>query len=144
MGNSSSTIIKNINFEDVQYAINDTTSIIINTLEETNQKCLIKGTIAIDKEVAFLNTQLAKDKSIRILIYGMNACDISPVKKYDQLISIGFYNVYIYCGGLFEWLLLQDIYGKELFPITTSIAKESDILNYKGRCYFNVKMLQHF
>ena len=141
MGNISTTIIKNINFEDVQYAIHDTTSIIINTLEETNQKCLIKGTIAIDKEVTFLNAQLTKDKSIRIIIYGMNACDTSPIKKYDQLISIGFYNVYIYCGGLFEWLLLQDIYGQDLFPITSSITKECDILNYKGRCYFNVKTL---
>jgi hypothetical protein len=143
MGNGSSAL-KNINFEDVQYAINDTTSIIINTLEEINQKCLIKGTIAIDKEVAFLNTQITKDKSIRIIIYGMNACDTSPIKKYDQLMSIGFYNVYIYSGGLFEWLLLQDIYGNELFPITTSVTKECDILNYKGRCYFNVKMIKHF
>jgi hypothetical protein len=143
MGNSSSTI-KNINFEDMQYAINDTTSIIINTLDAMNQKCLIKETIDIDKEVEFLNAQLSKDKTIRIIIYGMNSCDISPLKKYEQLISIGFYNVYIYCGGLFEWLLLQDIYGKELFPVTSIIAKDCDILNYKGRCHFNIKMIKHF
>jgi len=137
MGNTSSSI-KNINFEDMQYAINDTTSIIINTLDEKNQTCLIKETIAIDKEVEFLNAQLTKDKSIRIIIYGMNACDTNTNKKYDQLIGFGFYNVYIYQGGLFEWLLLQDIYGKELFP-TTSV--ESDFLKYKGRSYFNIKML---
>jgi hypothetical protein len=127
----------------MQYAINDTTSIIINTLDANNQKCLIKCTIDIDKEVEFLNAQLSKDKTIRIIIYGMNSCDISPLKKYEQLINIGFYNVYIYCGGLFEWLLLQDIYGKELFPVTTT-AKNCDILNYKGRCHFNVKMIKHF
>jgi hypothetical protein len=137
MGNSNS-IIKNINFEDMQYAINDTTSIIINTLDEKNQKCLIKNTIAIDKEVEFLNAQLTKDKSIRITIYGMNSCDLSTIKKYDQLVSFGFYNVYIYQGGLFEWLLLQDIYGKDLFPTT---ATESDFLKYKGRSHFNIKML---
>jgi len=137
MGNSTSAI-KNINFEDMQYAINDTTSIIINTLDEKTQTCLIKETIAIDKEVEFLNAQLTKDKSIRIIIYGMNACDTNTSKKYDQLIGFGFYNVYIYQGGLFEWLLLQDIYGKELFP-TTSV--ESDFLKYKGRSYFNIKML---
>ena len=39
-----------------------------------------------------------------------------------------FKNVYIYKGGLFEWLLLQDIYGKDLFPTTTEIL---DILRYK-------------
>ena len=137
MGNTSS-IIKNINFEDMQYAINDTTSIIINTLDSNNQKCLIKNTIDIDKEVEFLNAQLNKDKSIRIIIYGMNSCDTTTNKKYDQLIGFGFYNVYIYCGGLFEWLLLQDIYGKELFPTT---ATESDFLKYKGRSHFNIKML---
>lgn len=139
MGNNTSAI-KNINFEDLQYAINDTTSIIINTLNDTYQKCLIKGTLPIDKEVEFLNSQLTKDKSIRIIIYGMNSCDTSTSKKYEQLISIGFYNVYIYSGGLFEWLLLQDIYGKELFS-TTLI--ETDILKYKGRSHFNIKMLHN-
>jgi hypothetical protein len=137
MGNSPS-VIKNINFEDMQYAINDTTSIIINTLDAINQKCLIKETIAIDKEVEFLNAQLSKDKTIRIIIYGMNSCDTNTMKKYDQLIGFGFYNVYIYQGGLFEWLILQDIYGKELFPTTCS---ESDFLKYKGRSHFNIKML---
>ena len=137
MGNSPS-IIKNINFEDMQYAINDTTSIIINTLDATNQKCLIKATIDIDKEVEFLNAQLSKDKTIRIIIYGVNSCDTNTSKKYDQLIGFGFYNVYIYQGGLFEWLILQDIYGKELFPTTCS---ESDFLKYKGRGHFNIKML---
>ena len=137
MGNSNS-IIKNINFEDMQYAINDTTSIIINTLDANNQKCLIKNTVAIDKEVEFLNAQLIKDKTIRIVIYGMNSCDISTIKKYDQLISIGFFNVFIYCGGLFEWFILQDIYGKEMFPTSST---ESDFLKYKGRSHFNIKML---
>ena len=139
MGNSTS-VIKNINFEDMQYSINDTTSIIINTLDETNQKCLIKATVAIDKEVEFLNAQLVKDKNIRIIIYGMNSCDGDTNKKYEQLIGFGFYNVYIYQGGLFEWLILQDIYGKELFPTTSS---ESDFLKYKGSSHFNIKMLMN-
>ena len=77
---------------------------------------------------------------MRIIIYGMNSCDISTIKKYDQLIGIGFYNVYIYQGGLFEWLILQDIYGKELFPTTSS---ESDFLKYKGSSHFNIKMLMN-
>ena len=38
------------------------------------------------------------------------------MKKYDQLIGLGFVNVFIYPGGLFEWLLLQDIYGYDNFP----------------------------
>jgi len=38
-------------------------------------------------------------------------------------------NLYVYIGGLFEWLLLQDIYGDEEFPTTSKII---DILKYKG------------
>ena len=68
---------------------------------------------------------LEKNKSIRIIVYGMNSTDETIVKKYDQLIGLGFTNVYIYLGGLFEWLLLQDIYGLEEF---TTTSKQLDIL----------------
>ncbi len=60
----------------------------------------------------------------------MNSSDDSVVKKYNQLYKLGFKNVYIYIGGLFEWLLLQDIYGEEEFPTTNKIL---DILQYKGK-----------
>jgi len=36
--------------------------------------------------------------------------------------------VHIYPGGIFEWLLLQDIYGDDMFKTT---SKELDILKYK-------------
>jgi len=36
--------------------------------------------------------------------------------------------VYIYKGGLFEWMLLQDIYGEDEFPTT---SKQMDILLYR-------------
>jgi len=44
------------------------------------------------------------------------------------LVALGFTEVYIYLGGLFEWVLLQDIYGTELFKTTRRVA---DILRYK-------------
>jgi hypothetical protein len=69
----------------------------------------------------------------------MNSTDINVKKKYEQLGALGFFNVFIYSGGLFEWLLLQDIYGKELFQTT---ANERDILKYKGRQHFNVRLLE--
>jgi hypothetical protein len=138
---SSSFIYKNINFEDMQTVINNNyDTIIINTLDLTNQKCLIEGTIQIDHETKIVNEQLEKNKSIRIIVYGMNSTDETIVKKYDQLISLGFTNVYIYLGGLFEWLLLQDIYGQSIFP-TTSIEK--DLLKYKGRQQFNIRLLKN-
>ena len=44
-------------------------------------------------------------------------------------------NVYLYAGGLFEWLHLQDIYGKQEFPTTTYIL---DILKYKPMPTFTI------
>ena len=140
---------KNINFEDMQIAIKESISentikekriLIINTLLETNQSCLIKGTLPYNIEEEVINHQLKKNKSISIIIYGMNSSDYSIFKKYEQLIKLGFYNLYIYTGGLFEWLLLQDIYNYELFPTTT---KENDILKYKGIRQFNIKLLSY-
>ena len=55
-------------------------------------------------------------------------------KKDNQLYKLGFTNLYVYVGGLFEWLLLQDIYGDDEFPTTTKII---DILKYKGKSINN-------
>jgi hypothetical protein len=53
---------------------------------------------------------------------------------------MGFVNVYLYPGGLFEWLLLQDIYGDDEFPTT---IKELDILKYKPDNIINNFLLLH-
>ena len=135
----SSLFQRNINFEDMQTVLNNNyDTIIINTLETSKQKCLIVGTIPIDNETKIMNDQLQKNKNIRIIIYGMNSIDESVVRKYEQLVTLGFTDVYIYLGGLFEWLLLQDIYGSTLFPTT---AKEQDLLKYKGKQQFNLRMI---
>ena len=47
MGNINS--IQKINFEDMQYAIQNNICI-ISTLPSSNQKCLIKNTIACENE----------------------------------------------------------------------------------------------
>jgi hypothetical protein len=69
----------------------------------------------------------------------MNSQDHTVEKKYEQLLSLGFYKVFVYNGGMFEWLLLQDIYGKEIFMTTKS---ERDILKYKGHQQFNLRLLE--
>ena len=60
------------------------------------------------------------------------------VEKYNQLNALGFFNVYIYPGGLFEWLCLQDIYGFDDFP-TTKI--ERDHLKFKGKSMFTTYLI---
>lgn len=123
--------IKKIGFEDVQYAISRQNQfILINTINTNEQDCLIKNTIDIFLEEKKINEIMDNYlfKQYKIIIYGKNSTDSSVEKKYNQLIGLGFHEVYIYYGGLFEWMLLQDIYGKEEFPTTSIII---DILKYK-------------
>jgi hypothetical protein len=102
---------------------------IINTMNISEQACLIYGTLSYDKEEKMINHLIENgDKEHTIIIYGKHSSDESPQKKYNQLIKYGFKQVYIYNGGLFEWLLLQDIYGYKQFPTT---KKNADILAYK-------------
>ena len=140
MGNSQS--IQKINFEDIQFVLkNKEAFILINTLKESEQECLISGTIGIHKEIELINHCLKNGKKhIKIIIYGKNSNDEKIYEKYGQLSSLGFYNIYIYCGGLFEWLLLQDIYGNNDFPTT---KKELDILKFKPPKFLNIQMLEY-
>lgn len=128
--NSNSEKIKKIGFEDMKYALeNPTRFILINTLSNDDQDILIKTTIASDTEETVLN-ELLNDfqKDEPIIVYGRNACDNSVEKKYKQLINLGFDKVYMYVGGMFEWVLLQDVYGFAEFPTNRKVA---DILRYK-------------
>jgi len=117
-----------VSFEDIQWILkqNNNKYLLINTLSKNDQKCLIKNTIPIENEVEIINN--LKDKMVNILIYGRNTNDPKIYNKYNQLINLGFQKVYIYLGGLFEWLCLQDIYGKNNFP---TIGEELDILKYR-------------
>jgi hypothetical protein len=141
MGNSQSSIQK-INFEDIQYVLkNSETYLLINTLVDTEQGCLIPNTIAPKKEEELINKFLTNGKkNIKIIIYGKNCNDEEIYKKYNQLYSLGFYNIYIYMGGLFEWLMLQDIYGNSEFPTT---SKELDILKYKPHKMLDIRLIEY-
>ena len=138
MGNEQSC--NKINFEDVQEVIVNNYAIMISTLPLHKQDCLIKGTKNTHDEVEILNKILENNTNSLIVIYGENSCDNSVYTKYKQLLNLGFNNLYIYSGGLFEWLLLQDIYGSELFQTT---SQELDILKYKGEKIWGVKMIEH-
>ena len=123
--------IKKIGFEDIKIAIvRPKQYIIINTLPSNEQDCLIKNTIDIHNEEKMINDLLDQYliKQIHIIIYGKNNTDDSVERKYQQFIGLGFSNVYVYYGGLFEWLLLQDIYGEGEFPTNRKVV---DILKYK-------------
>jgi hypothetical protein len=126
-----------INFEDVQAIVSGSGSngnmIMISTLPTEFQKCVIRGTIPAENEEVLMNNIISgkdvRGDNITVVVYGKNAADETVTEKYDQLIKLGMPRVCIYTGGMFEWLLLQDVYGVELFPTT---GNELDILRYRA------------
>jgi len=141
MGNQVSLVPK-VSYEDIQMVVYrnshvQNSTLIINTLPPTLQHCLIKTTLDIRFEERVVNTFIEKNPDIMIIIYGKNSNDITILHKYEQLVKLGFTNVYIYTGGIFEWMLLHEIYGKELFQIT---RYEIDILRYRPKSVLLAQM----
>ena len=133
MGTQQS-IIQKCNFEDIQNIIKQSNTILINTLKSDEQSCLIQGTLQSNIEEKIINDILSTSGETNIVIYGKNCNDNSIYDKYKQLNDLGIKNIFVYCGGLFEWLCLQDIYGEDEFPTT---IKELDFLKYKPISCFN-------
>jgi hypothetical protein len=102
---------------------------IIHTMS-ASETVLISGTLTPTEEEEFVNNYLSKytEPQKIIILYGRNSCDDSTRKKRAQLMSLGINDVYVYSGGMFEWVLLQDIYGVNEFP-TTAVVK--DLLVYR-------------
>ena len=141
MGNSPS--IQKISFEDMHHIIkNPEPYLLINTLSESEQNCLIPYTILAADEERTINEllKIGGGKNKKIIVYGKNSNDEKIYTKYNQLQTLGFYQVFLYTGGLFEWLLLQDIYGTNEFPTT---KKEMDLLKYKPNKVLNVTLLEY-
>lgn len=140
MGQTQTT--QKCNFEDIQESIlKNHNYILINTLEKNEQGCLIYSTVSYQDEERVINQLLRENNKIPILVYGKNNMDDTVYTKYKQLVNLGFTNVYIYLGGLFEWLCLQDIYGDDEFPTT---KKELDLLKFRGKSVFHKKLLNYY
>jgi hypothetical protein len=122
--------INKVNFEYVQNYCNfkNDKLLLINTLDYSKQECLIKGTIKASNEEEYMNKLLKTNKNKEIILYGLHHTDLSVIKKYNQLKKLGFKNVHIYFGGMYEWLLLQEVFGTINFEIDGSLK---DIVEYK-------------
>ena len=125
-------ILNGASYEDVQYAQRH--YVIISTLPVTEQKILIEKTVPCEEEIKCV--ELAISKKTPIIIYGRHNNDITVKQKYDQIKKLGG-NAYVYNGGLFEWLLLQDIYGTEYFK-TTFYSSPMDLIKYKPNNILNI------
>jgi len=132
---------KKLSFEDIQFVlVNKEQFMLINTLAIEDQGCLIPTTIEYMKEEEIINNCIKNYElsAKKIVIYGRNNTDESIIKKYNQLSDLGFNEIYLYVGGLFEWLLMQDVYGNEYFPTTRPML---DILKYKPERTFGSRLL---
>jgi hypothetical protein len=133
MGNQQ---FNKISFQDVQYAQSNNV-LIINTLPTNEQSILIFKTVNIVNEIT--EVELAIKQKTKIIIYGKNGNDESIYLKYNQISKLGG-TAYLYVGGLFEWLLLQDIYGQDEFKTTSHTL---DILKYKPNNVLTIKYLTY-
>jgi hypothetical protein len=136
MGNNLK-IVKKCTFEDIQLYIKKKKTnaivncVLIHTLQTDSNSCLIEYSQDPNDEVRIINQYIQQKKTnVPIIIYGENTNDIRVIEKYQKLASFGFDNIFIYIGGLFEWLCLQDIYGDDEFPTKN---KELDILKYRPK-----------
>jgi hypothetical protein len=122
-----------VGFEDIKKVMNFKSHLIINTLNSQEQTVLIKGTVDINDEENMINEILSNymvpDKPV--IIYGKNCCDDSVETKFEQIQNLGIKEVYIYYGGLFEWLLLNELYGNEEFPLLTTYEVKVDIQKFR-------------
>ena len=111
MGNSGS-INANIllNFEDMQDIIKTHTNyIIINTLPENHQECLITHSLTASQEENVINNCLQKRKTdAKIIIYGQSSNDEIRFTQDDQRDYLNDF--------------LQDICGADEFPTTKGIG----------------------
>lgn len=127
MGNKYTTDI----FVNFQFVLNNKNQcILINTMSLDFQDGLIEYTIDASTETEIVNQLIEQNnKNSLIIIYGKNHTDLSVHEKSNQLVKFGFSNIKIYLGGMFEWLLLQEIYGKDEFP-TSGRDLQMEILRY--------------
>lgn len=100
-----------IGADDVILLMFESNNILLNTLPAAEQTFLIKNTTPVEREEYAVNTILSERNchNTKIILYGKNHTDRSPIIKYRQLIRLGYDErfLYIYSGGLFEWSCLQ-------------------------------------
>jgi hypothetical protein len=125
MGNIYSSF-ETIHFKELQTLIGSDI-LLLNTLPQEHQSYLIYGTLCASKETDQMNFYLKTNRSIEIILYGKDHLDRTMIEKYNQLKQLGFTRIRIYFGGLFEWALLQDIYGPSLFKTHGTVKDPLDI-----------------
>ena len=135
--------VRKVSFEDIVDTVykNKHAYLLINTLAITDQECLITHTTPAQMEESIINQLISGNKAHPVIMYGKNTNDTSVLVKYEQLTKLGFTNIMVYPGGLFEWCLLQEIYGSEMFPTT---SKVNDLYAYRPQKTLHINLLTQY
>lgn len=146
MGNASSNAAQKagnkttcrVSYETVLSLAGTADVIVISTLAETFQGCLIPHTVACSHEEKCVNDVLERKKQglYTVIVYGENHLDPTVERKCAQMRVMGFKSIYMYAGGMFEWLLLHEVYGGENFPVAMAGSSRTcvpDILAFKPK-----------
>jgi len=134
--------VSNIGFDDILVALKDKTRyIFISTMPVDMQNALIPNTIPCSDEATTINRIMDEFNTAKytLIVYGKNACDTDPSKKYEQLWNLGFSDIHIFPGGMFEYILLNDMYGEKLFPISGSNGTGSPVVTVDIMTYRPIK-----
>ena len=131
MGNSTSSAL--VNYEKIQQS-KANNNVLIHIMED-DQKLMILGSLTAYTETTKVNDMISRNEyETEIMIYGRNDHDYDKlITKHKQLKSLGFKHVYIYLGGMFELLLLQDVYGFKEFPTTIVHGVKPDPIIFMPR-----------
>jgi rhodanese-related sulfurtransferase len=135
---------RRVGFDDVLLAIqHPETYMLINTLPAHQQSCLIQQTTPVAEEEVRMNQLMSSDKHHRqmVIVYGKNGSDVTVDRKCQQLSSLGFREVFVYSGGMLEWMLLQDVFGYAEFPTT---SRSGDIFQFQADSVFKIPRLTNF
>ena len=134
---------RRVGFDDVLLAVRQPeTYLLINTLPVQEQSCLICSTVSIAEEEVMINQLISsyKHHDKTVILYGKNGADTNVDRKYQQLAGLGFRNVFVYAGGMLEWMLLQDAFGKDDFPTTSELL---DLLRFQATSVLKIPRLQN-
>ncbi len=106
---------------------NNAKVILLATPQVDAKMWCIDGTLTPEMEEREINRIIQKYSSSgkapeeKIVYYGLNSVDRSPDEQTAKLASHGI-EASVYRGGMFEWLLLREVFGADNYPVVSTLA----------------------
>ena len=111
-------------------------NILITVISNHTDATLIKGTLGEAEELRHVN-EIIRKKNLdeRIFVYGENCSDSRVYSKARQLKKLGLKEVFVYTGGIFEWMLLGEVFGQDQFPVH---GRVTNVVDHAGESFVSL------